>query len=186
MSRFKVLRANPRRALAAMATLLIAVGVTAASGATFSAQSVNPSNTFSSGTMSLLNNKEGAAVLTASNLKPGGPTQSGEVLLENTGSLAGTITLTKDTLVDSTPTMAALLDLTIVDCGADQDCSTGTGPNASTNVYTGTVAGMPAQNLGSWAAGAKHRYQFTVGLNSSATNAVQGKTVSVRYVWDAV
>ena len=49
MSRFKVLRANPRRTLAALATLLIAVGVTAASGANFTAQSANPSNTFSVG-----------------------------------------------------------------------------------------------------------------------------------------
>ena len=51
MSRFKVLRANPRRTLAALATLLIAVGVTAASGANFNATSANPSNTFSAGTM---------------------------------------------------------------------------------------------------------------------------------------
>ena len=53
MSRFKVLRANPRRTLAAMATLLIAVGVTAASGANFNAQSANPGNTFTAGTMTM-------------------------------------------------------------------------------------------------------------------------------------
>ena len=51
MSRFKVLRANPRRTLAALATLLIAVGVTAASGANFTATSANPSNTFTAGTL---------------------------------------------------------------------------------------------------------------------------------------
>ena len=55
MSRFKVLRANPRRTLAALATLLVAVGVTAASGANFSATSANTSNTFSAGTMSMNN-----------------------------------------------------------------------------------------------------------------------------------
>jgi hypothetical protein len=181
MSRFKVLRANPRRALAAMATLLIAVGVTAASGATFSATSANPGNSFASGTMTLLNNKEAAAILNATNLKPGGPAQSGEVQLENTGSLPGAITLSKSSLVDSTPAMAALLDLTIVDCGTDLNCSTGT----STTVYTGTVSAMPSQSLGTWAAAEKHRYQFSVSLNSSATNAVQGKTVSVQYDWAA-
>ena len=42
MSRFKVLRANPRRTLAALATLLIAVGVTAASGASFTAHVGEP------------------------------------------------------------------------------------------------------------------------------------------------
>ena len=36
MSRFKILKANPRRTLAALATVLVAVGVTAASGANFS------------------------------------------------------------------------------------------------------------------------------------------------------
>jgi len=181
MSRFKVLRANPRRTLAALATLLIAVGVTAASGASFSAQTVNPNNTFSSGTLAMTNSQSGVAILTASNLKPGGPTSSGEVQIENTGSLAGAISLTKDTLVDSTPAMAALLDLTIVDCGTDLDCSTGT----STPVYSGNVSAMPAQALGTWATAEKHRYKFTVGLNGSALNNVQGKTVSVRFVWDA-
>ena len=65
MSRFKVLRANPRRSLAALATLLIAVGVTAASGANFTASRRTPSNTFTAGSMKILNTKEGAAILVA-------------------------------------------------------------------------------------------------------------------------
>ena len=181
MSRIKVLRANPRRTLAALATLLIAVGITAASGATFSAQSVNPSNTFSSGTMTLLNDKEGLAVLTASNLKPAGPAQTGDVRIENTGSLPGAISLSKDNLVDSTPAMAGLLNLSIVDCGTDLNCSTG----PSTSVYSGTVAAMPSQALGTWATNEAHMYRFSVGLAGSADNSYQGKTTSVRFVWDA-
>ena len=50
MSRRKALRANPRRLLAALATILVAVGVTVASGASFTATAANPANTFSSGT----------------------------------------------------------------------------------------------------------------------------------------
>ena len=42
MSRIKVLRANPRRALAALATVLVAVGVTVASGASFTASRRTP------------------------------------------------------------------------------------------------------------------------------------------------
>ena len=42
MSRRKALRANPRRLLAALATILVAVGVTVASGASFTATSANP------------------------------------------------------------------------------------------------------------------------------------------------
>ena len=42
MSRFKVLKANPRRSLAALATVLVAVGVTGASGASFTAHVGQP------------------------------------------------------------------------------------------------------------------------------------------------
>jgi spore coat-associated protein N len=180
MSRTKVLRANPRRLLAALATILVAVGVTVASGATFTATSANTANTFSSGTMTLGNSNSGA-ILTASGLKPAGPTQSGEVQIQNTGSLAGAITLKTTNLVDSTPAMAGNLDLTIDDCGTDLNCTLGT----STNVYTGKLNAMPTKSLSTWAAAEQHRYKFTVGLDSAADNTLQGKTTSVAFQWDA-
>jgi hypothetical protein len=180
MSRRKALRANPRRLLAALATILVAVGVTVASGASFTATAANPSNSFSSGTLTLGDSVSGA-ILTASNLKPAGPTQSGEVLMSNTGSLAGAITLKTVNLVDSTPAMAANLDLTIEDCGTDLDCAVGT----STTTYSGKLSAMPTQALGTWAAAAQHRYKFTVGLDGAAGNTLQGKTTSVGFQWDA-
>ena len=126
MSRFKVLRANPRRTLAAMATLLIAVGVTAASGATFTAQSANPSNTFSSGTLTMTNTKNGAAILTASNMKPGGPTavRRGRHQ-EHRHRSPARITLGKTALTDSDTAnpMAGKLNLVVTDCGADLICA---------------------------------------------------------------
>ena len=73
MSRFKSLKANPRRSLAALATVLVAVGVTGASGASFTATSANPSNTFTAGTMTMSNSRDNLAILTASNMKPGDP-----------------------------------------------------------------------------------------------------------------
>jgi hypothetical protein len=180
MSRSKVLRANPRRLLAALATILVAVGVTVASGASFTATASNPSNTFTSGTMSLGDSVSGA-ILTASNLKPAGPTSSGEVQMQNLGSLAATVSLKTANLVDSTPAMGGNLDLTIDDCGTDLDCAIGT----STNVYSGKLNAMPTKSLGSWAAAEKHRYKFTVGLDSLAGNTLQGKTTSVDFAWDA-
>jgi hypothetical protein len=180
MSRRKALRANPRRLLAALATILVAVGVTVASGASFTATAANPSNTFSSGTMTLGDNVSGA-ILTATNLKPAGPTTSGEVEITNSGSLAGAITLKSVNLVDSTPAMAGNLDLTIQDCGTDYDCTIGT----STTTYSGKLNAMPTQALGTWAAAEKHHYKFTVGLDSAAGNTLQGKTTSVGFQWDA-
>ena len=71
MSRFKILAANPRRSLAALATVLVAVGITGASGANFNASSANPTNVFTAGTLTMSNSKANAAILTASNLRPG-------------------------------------------------------------------------------------------------------------------
>ena len=88
MSRFKVLKANPRRSLAALATVLVAVGVTGASGASFTATSANPANTFTAGTMTMGNSKLGTAILTASNMKPGDPASKGTVDIKNTGTAA--------------------------------------------------------------------------------------------------
>ena len=39
--------------------------------------------------------------------------------------------------------------------------------------------------LGTYAASEKHRYQFTVALDSSATNAYQGDTSSVGFDFNA-
>jgi spore coat-associated protein N len=183
MSRFKVLRANPRRTLAAMATLLIAVGVTAASGATFTAQTANPSNKFTAGTLSMSNSKDNAAILTASNMKPG-DTATGSVDIANTGSVSGAFTLSKTALTnsDGSNPMANKLNLVVTDCGTDLDCSTG----ASSNVYTGTLAGIGTGiALGNFGAGVGHRYKFDVEFDSSATDAYQGDNAEATFTWDA-
>jgi hypothetical protein len=185
MSRISVLRANPRRALAALATVLVAVGVTVASGATFTAQTANPSNTFSAGTLSMDNSKVGAAILTASNLKPGDPASKGTVVIKNDGTLAAAFTLSKGTLTntDATNPLSGKLNLVVTDCGVDQDCTTA-GDNAGK--YSGTVTAMgTALPLGSFAVNEQHKYEFAVSLDSSADNIYLGDSSTVQFVWDA-
>jgi hypothetical protein len=185
MSRFTVLRANPRRALVALATVLVAVGLTVASGATFTAQTANPSNTFTAGNLSMTNSVTGA-ILTASNMKPGDPATKGTVVIKNTGSVKGILKLTRSALTnsDNTNPMAALLNLKITDCGVDQDCTT-TGDNS--NVYTGTLAGMGsgAYGLGTWNSNEQHKYEFSVDLDSSADNTYQNASSTATFTWDA-
>ena len=184
MSRFKSLKANPRRSLAALATVLVAVGVTGASGASFTATSANPANTFTAGTMTMGNTKAGAAILTASNMKPGDPATLGTVDIKNTGSVNGVFTLTRGTIVDSDlgNLMSGKLNVIVTDCGADVNCAIG----ASTMKYTGTLAAMNAAvALGTFAANEEHRYEFSVALDSSATNAYQGDNSVVPFTWDA-
>jgi spore coat-associated protein N len=184
MSRTKALRANPRKALAALATMLIAVGVTVASGATFTAQTANPSNVFTAGTMSMTNNVSGA-ILTASNMKPGDPATKGYVTIKNTGSLGAAFTLTRSSLTntDSSNPLSAQLTLAVIDCGADQDCTT---VADNSNKYGGLLSAMGTSvALGSFASAEQHKYEFDVSLASGAGNVYQGGSSTAGFTWDA-
>ena len=184
MTRFKILKANPRRSLAALATVLVAVGVTGASGASFTAQTANPANTFAAGTMTMNNSNDAAAILTASNMKPGDPATKGTVDIKNTGTLAAAFKLSKGSVDDSDAgnPMSGKLNLVVTDCGTDLDCTLG----VNSVKYTGTIAAMGANlPLSSFAANEERRYEFAVALDSSATNAYQGDDSEVEFVWDA-
>jgi hypothetical protein len=184
---------HPRRTLATLATVLTAVGITVASGADFTASSANPANTFTAGTLSMNNSAANSAILTASNIKPGGTPSTGTVDISNTGSLAGAFTLTRGTPVDSDTTnpLSAKLNVIVTDCGTYAGATAPTcGDGDDTNVYTGTLAqmgttGHTISSLGSFAAGAKHRYQFSVALDSTADNNYQGDSSTVSFAWNA-
>jgi hypothetical protein len=192
MSRFKILKANPRRSLAALATVLVAVGVTGASGANFTASSANPTNTFTAGTLTMLNSKANAAILTAANMRPADPATVSTVDIQNTGSLSGAFVLSKGTLTntDGANPMANKLNLIVTDCG---DFSVGTpvcGDGNDVNKYTGTVtdmgtAGHLVSALGTFAANEKHRYQFSVALDATADDNYQGDSSTVQFLWNA-
>jgi hypothetical protein len=185
MSRFKSLKANPRRSLAALATVLVAVGVTGASGADFSAQTANAGNTFTAGTLTMSNDKAGA-ILTAANMKPGDPASKGEVKIKNTGNAPGTFKLTRGTVADSDSAnpMSQKLNVVVTDCGADLNCGTAADNSSK---YSGTLAGMTAAITLSpnWAAAEEHKYEFAVQLDASANNNYQGDNSVVPFTWDA-
>lgn len=191
MARIAFLAKEPKRVLGALAVLVAATGVVVGSGANFTASSANPNNSFSAGTLSILNDKENAAILTASNMKPGGAAATGVVDISNTGSLAGDFTLARSnvTNTDGANPMSAKLNLVVKDCGQWPDASTvePCGDGDDTTVYSGTVDGMSsAQTLGNFSGGEKHRYEFSVQLDASATDAYQGDGSTVRFDWAAV
>jgi spore coat-associated protein N len=176
---------HPRRALLALAALTAAVAVAVGSSASFSASSANPSNTFAAGTLTILNSKEGLAVLTASGMKPG-DSSTGTVDIQNTGSLSGDFTLGQSGIVDSDGAnpLSAMLNLVVKDCG-DFSSGTPTCDVADPQVYSGTIASMGTVALGTFAASEKHRFEFTLTFESSAGNAYQGGTSSVQFDWNA-
>lgn len=186
MSRISVILSSPRHLLGALLVALLAVGAVVGSGASFTSKSANPSNTFSAGNLAQSNSKEGAAVLSATGLVPGGTSSSGTVVIKNTGDVAGTFTLSKTSLTDTVGAnggkLSGVLDLKV------EDVTT-----TSKTVYSGKVDAMGAQSLGSFAANEARTYKFTItfpdgGTPASATtgdNAYKGSSMSVGYQWDA-
>jgi spore coat-associated protein N len=194
MTRLQVLVSQPKLALGALLTLLLAAAAVVGSGADFTAASANPSNTFASGTLSIANSKEGTAVLTASGLRPNGAPATGTVDIENTGSLSGAFTLSRMAPVDSNPSypLSGKLNVTVVDCGAfDGSTAPTCGDGDDVEKYTaGTLAqmgtgGHTIDGLGTYAAGEKHRYRFSVQLAGSAGNEYQGGSSSVEFDFNA-
>ena len=194
LSRLQVLTSQPKLALGALLTLLLAAAAVVGSGADFTATSANPSNTFASGTLTIGNSKAGTAVLTAGNLRPDGPTETGVVDIENTGSLSGAFTLSRTAPVDSDNTnpLSGKLNLEVVDCGAFVGSTAPTcGDGDDVTKYdNGTIAqmgtaGHTVAGLGNFDAAEKHRYEFTVQLDGSADNAYQGDSSSVQFDFNA-
>lgn len=189
MSRISVILSSPRHLLGALLVALLAVGAVVGSGASFTSKSANPSNTFSAGNLAQSNSKDGAAVLTASNMVPGAPGTNGTVIIKNTGDVAGTFTLSKTSLTDTPGAnggqLSSVLDLKVEDVTKEASPVT---------VYSGKVGAMGAQSLGKFTAGEARTYKFTVtfpdgGVPSSPTtgdNAYKGSLMSVGYQWDAV
>jgi len=189
MSRLSILMRSPRSTLGVLTAVVVAVGLTVASGADFTAQTANPSNTFASGNLSMVNSKDAAAVFTPTNMRPGGPPQSGTVDIENSGSIDGTFSFnaTNITNTDATNPMAAKINLVVKDCGEFVGATEPTCEVGDSSVYTGTLSAFTSANpLGVYSAGEKHRYEFTATLDSSADDEYEGDGSSARFEWNAV
>jgi hypothetical protein len=163
-----------KRIIAGLATALAATGVAVGSGATFTSQTANPSNTFSSGTLTQTNSKSGVAITTGTNMKPG-DVKTGEVTIKNTGSIAGDFKLSEKNAANAFG--AGSLKLKV------EDVTTST----PSQVYSGDLGGVAGAGiaLGSFAAGEAHTYRFTVTLDQNAPNADQNKSASADYQWDS-
>jgi spore coat-associated protein N len=186
---------HPKRTLAGLMTALAAVGVAVGTGASFSAQTTNPANTFTAGIVKMDNSRANAAILAPSNMKPGAPAQTGALDIENTGSMEMALTLTRDQLsntdtgVSNPAPFAEKVRLTISDCGAQGDdgapaCGDGDdrvvyGPSAALSAMSAPIA------LGTFAEGEKRRYRFAAALDGSAGNEYVNDGSSARFVWDA-
>jgi len=195
-TRLERLVRHPKRTLATLVLALVAIAVAVGSGANFTSRAENPANTFAAGIVQMDNSRANAAILTASDMKPGAPPQTGTVDIKNTGSLDMTVSLTRDQLSStdtgtSNPTpFADKVNLTVTDCG--QYADDGTPPacgNADDKVVYGPGAPLSRMSdsiaLGTFAKDEKRRYEFAAALDGSTGDEYAGDGSSARFVWDA-
>ena len=135
------------------------------------------------GSLTLSNDKEGSAILSLANMRPG-DSVTDTVTLGNTGTLDGDLSLSTSNLVD-TPgggggALSGELDLRIRDV---------TNSGSPATVYDGKLNALSATALGTLAAGASRVYEFRVSFPDAgpgAENAYQGSAMNVQFDWTAV
>jgi len=164
-----------RKILLPLATVVAAGAIAVGSGASFSSTTGNTISAVTAGSLKHTNSKDGAAIFTIPNMKPG-DTVNGSLVLTNTGTLPADFSLT-ETSSSNTFVAGSDLSLDIVDV------------TANATVYSGTFGGLTdnvKNAIGTWQPGAAHTFRFTVKLSQDAPNTDQGKTAGATYTWDSV
>jgi hypothetical protein len=158
----------------------VAVVSVAALGGTFANFTATPTsianNAFASGALTMTRSGSGA-IFSASAMKIG-DVVDGSVTITNTGSLAGSYTLSGSS--SGSGPLAGQLQLKIY---KDAD-------NSGSPVYSGSLAGFSSASLGTFAAnGDAHTFYFHVSLPSAgsdaADNAFQGLAATETFTWSA-
>jgi spore coat-associated protein N len=198
MSRFAFMARRPKRTLAVLALLLVAIAVTVGSGAQFTAQTANPTNTFTAGTLQMTNSANGTAIFTSPPLWKPADSRTGLVDIQNTGTLNGNFVLSTSNITGSVP-LSNVLRVQIDDCGD------WTGPGFTTpptctlptmqTIYTsGTISGLsglstPGTGPGqTYVPNEKRRYFITVTWPNgtpAVDNPLQGTSTAFDFVWSA-
>jgi hypothetical protein len=137
-----------------------------------------------SGSLSIVNSRGEGAILWAAGLAPGGST-SGEVTIQNSGTVSGGLSLAGTDVVDEPGLGGGLLSqrlqLVVVDLTTPR------------TVYAGALNGLASRDLGTIGPGQARTYRFTATLPDGGTpptplggdNSYQDAGVKSTYVWTA-
>ena len=134
-----------------------------------------------SGSLTLSNSRENAAVFHAAAMRPG-EEASGSVTITNTGTVNAALSLAPEDPSDMPGSgggrLSGKLELLVIDM---------TVATAPVTVYSGTLTQMGVTNVGSLAPGADRTYLFVASLRpgGAADNAYQGAGLSTGFRWSA-
>jgi hypothetical protein len=156
--------------LVVLVLLLIIIRMSAFSGASFSAQSTNPGNTFTAGDLVIANDRAGLYVVDAADLRPG-QSQQGDLQLTGDDDYAAGLSLAAAGVVVSPDgsTIADVLQLQIDDVtGAPQ------------TLYSGALIGLGTLALTPLAPAAQRVLRFTVTFPLAAADpSLQGNSAAL-------
>jgi hypothetical protein len=184
-------RSAPVRSALTLVALGIATsGIVAGSFAAWSAQTANPGNAVTAGTLTMSNDKAATSVFSASNVKPG-DTGVGTVTVANTGSLPMSVRLTQDQLASTGIESSLRLsihddtrDWCVYPSNSSGSCASRGAWNASATL---TSFALPATSgAAQWPSGQSHTFTLSWELLGTSPNTDQGQTGSFRLVWDGL
>jgi hypothetical protein len=197
MSAYRRFRSVSKWGVMPASVLLSGLVVWQSSYAAFSSTTVNPSNSFGSGSVVLADDDSGTAMFTPTLLKPL-DTGTKCIVVTSTGTLASTVELYA-TAYSTTNAMASWLDMVIDEGTGGTFASSGptscTGFVLGANIYTGTLATFGttktsfATGVGTWApagSGSPTKvYRIRYTLNTATPNTVQSGTAALGFTWEA-
>jgi hypothetical protein len=141
------------------------------SGASFTRGSANPGNAFAAATLSHTNSKNGLVVLAANDLRPGQTSTTGSLTVTGGGTLTGTYSIGKASVVDTpvSPSLSSALNVIIED-------TTGT----PVTLYSGPISAFTSVPAGTIASGQTRSYRFSLYYPlANATSALQGANMTL-------
>jgi len=164
--------------------------------AAFAVQTTNPDNSWATGSVVLVDDRNGAAMFAATNLQPGS-TDTKCIVVTSSGSLPSAVKLYGTSPASSSSDVASYLDLTVEEgLGGTKDNCTGFSPGGGAGqTYTGTLATFvstytdAAHGLGSFAPTGttpeSRTYRFKYTLRSTAPTTAMGKSATATFLWQA-
>lgn len=178
--------------IAAFAVLFTGVTVGRLSSAAFSARTTTPPGGWGSGTVSVSNSANGAAVFDAatSGLLDGGQTQVKCITVTYTGTITQNVAI--NTYANANGGLGPFLDLTVEEGTASTPGSCAGFTPSGGALYSGTLAGYatangtPSTGVSSWAPtaqGEKRTFRFTTTVQNIP--AAQDQNVTATFTWFA-
>lgn len=191
--RLSVSKANVVKTLAVPFALLASGGlVYQSSYAAFSGTTTNPANSWAAGQVVLTDDDSGAAMFTATKLKPGSTAQKC-IVVSSTSTVASTLKL-YTSAVTTTNALSTYLNLTVEE-GTGGSFGSCTGFTAAATDFTGTLANLGttatgyASGVGSFALTGTptetRSYRFTYSVDAATPNSVQNGTAAATFIWEA-